>query len=120
MIAHGNDLDIQLGRCGLHLVVLITIAEDELGLGDLEQLLDGLLHVVDIQRVEGDAIEEASIDHSGHMRSVPGNNAHNVRLVHTQVAHIGGNALRVQEQLAAGQRRIFRGRDLEGYHRCYI
>lgn len=113
VVAHGNQLHVQLGRGGLDLLVFIAIAKDELGLGYSEKLLNGALHIVNVERVEGDAIEDTGVDDGGYMRRIPGYNAHNIRLMQIQVAHVAGDALGIQEELLTGQRRVFRNRDLK-------
>lgn len=63
--------------------------------------------------MEGDAAEEAGIGHCRDVGGVPGNDAHNIRLLESQTTQIAGNALGVQEQLLTCEDRILRSGNLK-------
>lgn len=86
MIAHGDNAYVQLCSSCTHLLVLVAIAEDHPGLGDSVELLNVRLLEVDVQCVEDNAVEVASICHGGYVCGVSRYNPHNVRLLKFQTS----------------------------------
>lgn len=97
-----------------HFFVVLSIAADEFRLGEAKEIAYSVLLDVGIDGMEGCAIEEAAIGQGGHMRSVSGQQPHNMCLLSAAlVPEIDTYFGRIVEHLGTGETCVFRVRDLE-------